>query len=324
MKIQWKAACFALLACFVLISSGCSNNNSSSKNEDEKSTQTANNKFKIVKAKSIKVSRIFGIGYPGNDSELYVAANNGIKMYQQGTWLETTANRNQYMGFQAIDTGFIGSGHPQKGSGLKDPLGIILSKDKGKTLEKLSFYGNGNFNFIGAGYQNDNIYVISDQEKQGLALGVNYSTNNGSSWKQSLLAGFDANSFGMLAVHHQNGAIMAMSTRTGIYYSLDNGNTMKRITDPVMVTALTFTGDSILYSSVENEKIMFKTINPGTGEIAELTIPFLDYDNPITYVSVNPKNPNQMAFSTYKNDLYESTDGGKAWMNLLKNGKEQE
>ncbi|WP_251554761.1 F510_1955 family glycosylhydrolase [Neobacillus muris] len=322
MKKQSKAVFFAFLIGLVLISSGCSGDRIKSKTEAGK--ETIDKKFEIVKAKSIHISRIYGIGYPGNDQALYVAADKGIKMYQQGSWTETTANQHQYMGFQSIDNGFIASGHPQKGTGLKDPLGIVFSDDKGKTLEKLSFYGNGNFNFMGAGYQNDSIYLISDQEKQGLALGVNYSTNNGVSWKQSQLAGFEADSFGMLAVHPQNGNIVAMSTRTGIYYSLDNGNAMRLITDPVMVTALTFSGDSILYSSVENEKILLKTVNPETGEQTELTIPYLDYDNPITYVTVNPQNADQLAFSTYKNDLYETTDGGKTWVILLKDGKNQE
>ncbi|WP_462412293.1 F510_1955 family glycosylhydrolase [Neobacillus sp. Marseille-QA0830] len=324
MKFHLRAVFMASLIGLVLISSGCSSSDSKSKPEAGKETKTVNKTFDIVEAKSIKLSRIFGIGYPGNDEALYVAANNGIKMYQQGSWSETTANLHQYMGFQAIDSGFIASGHPQKGSDLKDPLGIVLSEDKGKTLEKLSFYGNDNFNFLGAGYQNDSLYLISDQEKQGLAYGVNYSVDNGASWKQSQLDGFKADSFGMLAVHPQNGNIMAMSTRTGIYYSLDNGNTTRLITDPVMVTALTFSGDSILYSSVENEKILLKTLNPETGEQAVLPIPFLDYDNAVTYCTVNPKNPNQLAFSTYKNDLYESTDGGQTWVILLKEGKEQD
>jgi hypothetical protein len=100
---------------------------------------------------------------------------------------------------------------------------------------------------------------------------------------------------------------------------------MKAITGPIMVTALSFRGDHILYSSVEDQKILLKEINPKTGELQDVVIPFLDYDNPITFITADPKNENKLAFATYKDDLYESIDGGKSWKNILSGGRiEQE
>ncbi|MEH7120263.1 hypothetical protein V7128_22990 [Neobacillus vireti] len=310
-------ALFACLIGVLLVTSGCSN-----KNEEKKETSSkSKTAFQIVEAGAIKLKNIRGIGYPGNDTALYLAGNNGLELYKDKKWYKTTSNQHDYIGFQAVETGFIASGHPQKGSGLKDPFGLIKSDDKGKTIQKLAFYDKANFHFTAASYSEKGLYVIGEQQTDGLSLGVNYSTDNGATWKKSALKNFTADSMGMMAVHPSNGNEMAMSTRSGIYFSTDNGNTMKQITGPIMVTALTFRGDSILFSSVENEKIFLKTIVPATGEQANLTIPFLDYDNPITYLAVNPKNPNQLAFTTYKNDLYESIDGGKSWNNLLEDGR---
>lgn len=289
--------------------------------QEDNSTETI--KFETTNTNSININRVFGIGYPGNDNALYVASNEGLKMFKDGNWFETTTNKHKYMGFQAVESGIISSGHPQKGTGLKDPLGLIKSSDKGETLEKLAFYGKANFVFMAAGYSGSELYVISDQKKDGLNPGVNYSEDNGKTWRKSEFNGFNADSLGIISVHPANGELIAMATRSGIYYSTDNGNNMKLITDPFMVTALTFSEDNILFSSVENEKIWLKTIKPTSGEQVTLSIPFLDYDNPITYLAVDPKNPNKLAFSTYKNDVYQSVDGGQTWVNLLKEGKKE-
>ena len=311
----------SILSMIVFIASGCTDHNKQKSTTGKESKETANVPYEIKEAKKLTVSRIFGIGYPGNDQGLYIASNDGLKIYNSGKWLESTANRHQYMGFQAVESGFMASGRPQKGTGLKDPLGIVKSHDKGESLEKIAFYGQANFHFMAANYAETGLYVISEEPSEQLALGVNYSKDNGKSWGKSALNGFKADSLGMLAVHPHNGDIMAMSTRSGIYYSTDNGNTMKLVTNPFMVTALTFVGDSLLFSSVENDKILLKTLNPATGIQTAVNFPFLDYDNPITYLAVNPKDTKQMAFATYKNDLYESTDGGNKWVNLLKDGK---
>ncbi|MEH7414048.1 hypothetical protein V7266_02025 [Neobacillus drentensis] len=316
MKLTIKTF-FALLLGVLLITSGCSNK-SQVKKETSSKSKTA---FNIVDAGTIKVKNIWGIGYPGNDTALYIAGDNGLKLYKDKKWYKTTTNQHNYIGFQAVESGFIASGHPQKGTGYKDPFGLVKSSNKGKSIEKLAFYDKANFHFTAASYSGNGLYVIGEEQSDDVSLGVNYSTDNGETWKKSEFKNFTADSMGMIAVHPTNGNTMAMSTRSGIYFSTDNGNTMKLITDPIMVTALTFSGDSILFSSVEDEKIQLKTITPSTGDQTNLIIPFLDYDNPITYLAVNPKNTNQIAFTTYKNDVYESTDGGKTWNNILRDGK---
>lgn len=318
MKAARKKVILTILTGMLLMAAGCTNN----KPETKKPEQAVNvEDFKIVKAKDLNIEQIHGIGYPGNDPALYLAADKGLKMYKESQWFETTTNHHNYSGFQAIENGFIASGKPEKNSGLKNPLGIVQSEDKGETIKKLAFYGNNNFYFMAASYSGEAIYVINQQENGDLELGVNYSTDHGKGWNASKLKDFNADSLGMMAVHPKNGNILAMSTRSGIYYSEDNGNTMKLITNPFMVTSLTFMGDVLLFSSVENEKILLKTINPKSGEQTNLAIPFLDYQNPITFLAVNPKDTKQIAFTTYNNDLFESKDSGTHWSNLMTNGK---
>jgi photosystem II stability/assembly factor-like uncharacterized protein len=277
--------------------------------------------FQVVPVKNQSIGQIRGIGYPGNDNALYVATNDGIKMYRNSKWWETTADKHNYMSLQAIDTGFLASGHPQKGLGIKDPLGIIESSDQGKSFKKLAFYGQSNLHFLSSDYSGNDIYMINELSNNNLDQGLYYSNNSGTSWHKSKLANFTADSLGMIAVNSKNGNEMALSTKTGIFYSEDYGNTMKAISGPDMITALTFMGDQILYSSVVNQSILLQKTDPASGKTQNVVFPFLDYDNPITYITVDPKDENKIAFATYKNDLYVSIDGGKNWSALLAGGK---
>jgi hypothetical protein len=317
---------FLLLFIGILLAvSGCSDQTDHSKqtsNQGKGQNVKSGAPFQIIPAKNQKVGQIRGIGYPGNDTALYVATNDGMLHYLNSKWLETTKDKHNYMSLQATDSGFLASGHPEKGSGLKDPLGLVESADQGKSLKKLAFYGKGNFHFVAASFSGKGMYIIMEQQLGKLDPGVYFAkSNDGQNWDKSKLAGFTADSLGMMAVHPQNGSIVAMATRTGVYYSENYANSMTAITGPVMVTALTFSGDNIIYSSVEDNKILLKKVNPKTGQQSDIVFPFLDYDNPVTYLSVNPKDENQIAFSTYKNDLYQSKDGGKSWNSLLTDGR---
>jgi hypothetical protein len=317
-KIQRKVL-LSVLTGLLLVATGCTNESQNEK--PAKSNTEEEVKFEIIQAEDINIEQIHGIGYPGNDQSLYLATNKGIKMVKESKWFETTSNKHNFSSFQAVEDGFITSGSQNKGEESSDSLGIVQSTDKGKGLEKLAFYGQNQFYFMAASYFGNGIYIINQEDNDQLELGVNYSTDNGKNWTASELKDFTADSLGMIAVHPTNEDIIAMSTMSGIYYSEDNGNTMRLLTDKYMATALTFSGDSLLFSSVENEKIHLKIINPNSGEQTSLSIPFLDYQNPITFLAVNQKNEQQLAFTTYNNDLYESTDGGANWKNLLKDGK---
>ncbi|WP_342432390.1 F510_1955 family glycosylhydrolase [Neobacillus sp. FSL H8-0543] len=318
MKIQRKMLLFVLIG-LLIVASGCTNESQSEKSMQSKTEEEV--KFEIIQAEDINIKQIHGIGYPGNDQALYIATNTGIKMYKESKWLEMTTNQHNYSSFQAVKDGFITSGSLNKGEEPTDSLGIVQSNDKGQSLSKIAFHGENHFYFMAASYFGNGIYVINQEENDQLDLGVNFSTDNGKNWTTSELKDFTADSLGMIAVNPANEDIIAMSTMSGIFYSEDNGNTMKLITDPYMVTALTFVGDNLLFSSVENEKIHLKMINPKSGEQTTLSIPFLDYQNPITFLAVNPHNDQQLAFTTYTNDLFESTDNGTKWINLLQDGK---
>ncbi|MBU8879475.1 hypothetical protein BGM26_10810 [Bacillus sp. FJAT-29790] len=321
MKIS-KISFLPITFVFTLLAAGCT-----SDKESEKQLQTNNDKpaqvdqFEIIKAAPQQLDHIHGLGYPGNDSGLYVASHEGIKVFHDDVWLEGSSQRHDYMGFQAHKDGFFASGHPKEGSDLKNPLGLVKSIDKGASLEKLAFYGESDFHFLSAGFGTNAIYIINQQANSSLDPGVYFSENEGKSWNPVKLTGLESDTLGMIAAHPSKSNLMAMSTRSGIFLSEDNGEHMKRISEPVMTTALVFSENNLFYSSVENNKVLFHKIDLITSETSQIEIPFLNYDNPITYISVNNQNDTTLSFATYLNDVYESTDKGENWKLLLKNGR---
>ncbi|MEH7124043.1 hypothetical protein V7127_12460 [Bacillus sp. JJ1773] len=318
-SIRIKKHLTFLAFAFALVASGCSADEQKQPFKKEEPVESGT--FELKKAAPQRLEQIYGLGYPGNDTGLYIASQEGLKVFSNGGWLEGNSEKHEYMGFQATEDGFMASGHPEKGSDLKNPFGLVYSQDKGATLDKLAFYGESNFYFLSVSYNGKVIYIINQEKNSQIEPGVFISENEGKTWEQVQLNGLDADTLGMIAAHPTNNSLMAMSTKSGIFYSKDQGKNMIKVTDPIMSTALAFSEDNLYYSSVENNKVLFYKMNIHTLEAEQIIIPFLSYDNPITFISVNHKDQNTLSFSTYLNDVYETFDGGQNWKLVLKNGR---
>jgi hypothetical protein len=337
MKIYKKSFMF-VLAASILFFTGCSKekernetkpapaeeNADQSKDQiGEESEQNAGIEF-IIKAKPQTIEHVHGIGYPGNDEGLYVATHHGIKIFTQGSWYETSEENHDYMGFQAVEDGFYASGHPEEGSSLKNPLGLVKSTDNGKALDKIAFYGESDFHFMAASYKGRALYLINEQSNSKLEAGVFVSKDNAKSWVPVTLKGMESNTLGMIAVHPEKGETFAMSTKDGVFVSEDYGKTIQEIGEYEMVTAAAFSKDFLYISPIQEKKLkLVKLVSGQEGGAVELPIPILDYDNPITYIAADYKQDGRLAFITIQNDLYESADGGQTWKQLLSKGKIQ-
>ncbi|MBI0579802.1 hypothetical protein IEC97_20795 [Neobacillus cucumis] len=269
----------------------------------------------------VKIDHIHGLGYIGNKNELYFATHEGLVRYSDNKWYEITKNKHDYMGFQAVDTGFYSSGHPEPGSDLKNPLGLIKSTNEGKSFKKLAFYGETDFHYMAAGYNSHTIYAINETPNSQLESGLYYTKDDGKTWEQSKMQGFSANSIGNIATHPTESNLLGISTDKGLYLSDNNGDQFKIVSKAVPITTLEFEEESLLYFAMDGDSPALYKQDLATKKATKLSIPDgINSKNPIMFIASNPKNRDEITVITYKNDIYQTKDKGGTWKALIKNG----
>ena len=110
---HYVATGLAITSLFII--TGCSSNTETAPVKKEtvqsesKNIETANTSpqdfYKEIT--SGKIEHIHGIGYAGNISGVSIATHSGIKVYQDGKWLETKTGLHDYMGFRQRRTGSL-------------------------------------------------------------------------------------------------------------------------------------------------------------------------------------------------------------------------
>lgn len=266
----------------------------------------------------VTFTHIHGLGYTSDGEEIYVPAHDGLKVYKDGSWTAQTAGaQHDYMGFNMFKDGFYSSGHPAPNSDLANPLGIVRSTDKGKTIEKLALSGEIDFHGMAVGYETEAIYVFNPAKNSQMDQpGFYYSTDEAKTWNQSELAGLEGQAIA-LAAHPTEGGVVAVGTDQGIYFSKDHGDNFAKLSVSGAVSAVSFGHQNDLL--VATQSGLFQ-IDLATNETVELTIPDLGEDA-ITYIKENPVNKDELVFATNTKDIYISSDGGNTWDQSVEEGE---
>lgn len=268
----------------------------------------------------MSVPHIHGLGYSVDGERLLMPAHEGIVAFSEGHWSQGPGEKHDYMGFSAVDDGFYSSGHPAPGSDKKNPFGVVKSTDEGKSFQTLAVYGESDFHLMGAGYKTKAIYVINPQpNSQMKSPGLYYSKDEGKTWTRSGMQGM-AGDPAAIAVHPANDAVVAIGTEQGLFVSQDSGQNFEKLSD-ARVTSLFFNERGSLfigsYRAPAASLLQFDIENKQT---VEMNIPALTEDA-VAYFAQNPQNPNELAFATFKSDVFISGDSGETWTKIADQGK---
>jgi len=279
--------------------------------------------YTFEEVKGEKIDHMHGLGYTNGEDAVMIATHEGLYEYD-GKWKAATSRKHDYMGFSAVKEGFYSSGHPEPNSDLKNPLGIIKSEDKGSSFKQLDFYGEADFHYMTAGYETNTIYLINEAPIGNLDVGLHYSENEGESWKNSEMDGFESRYISNLAAHPTNSSKLVIGSQEGLYLSTDSGNKFTRLGSATVITYVTLTEKAGIYASIENDKVKLMSVNLENSDLEELNVPDFSQNNPIVQIAVNPTNEQEITIATYENDIYQTEDLGTNWKMIAEKGTLQE
>ncbi len=83
-------------------------------------------------------------------------------------------------------------------------------------------------------------------------------------------------------------------------------------------TAVTLSNEDVFYAPINKQMITKKSI--ATNEETNIQTPSLDSKDTIMYISQNPQNSAEIVFATMKANVFISTDEGKTWKQITKEG----
>jgi hypothetical protein len=306
-------------------------------NEDEKGISNGENNNAAVEeneagtkepssnGEAVTFKHMHGMGYTPDGEEIYVPAHDGFIIYRDGAWVIPDRPKHDYMGFSATDFGFYSSGHPEPGSNLKNPFGVIKSTYADEDFEKLDLYGKVDFHGMAAGFKSHAIYVLNAEKNSSMdGTGLFYTLDEAKTWEKAEVNGLEGQT-ASIAAHPTEAGTVAMGTNTGLFLSKDSGNAFTTIIENSPTTAIHFTNNgNLIAGTVTNEsnyKAKLFTINLETKEKEEIMLPDLPEKDAISYIAVNPKEEQEIVFATYKNNMFISNDNGQSWNQIVTDGQ---
>src|SRR5574341_1481419 len=93
----------------------------------------------------VTLMHIHGLAYSADGRQLLVPSHDGLAVFAEERSRKAPGPAHDYMGFSATRDALYSSGHPAPGSGLRNPFGLIKSRDGGKTWQTLGLQGESDF-----------------------------------------------------------------------------------------------------------------------------------------------------------------------------------
>ncbi len=273
----------------------------------------------VVAAESLH--HVHGLAYSADGKQLFIPAHYGIAVYNNGRWSKAPGPDHDYMGFSVTKEYFYSSGHPAQGTDLVNPLGLMRSRDAGRSWDKLGLEGEADFHLLATSYGANAVYVFNHHPNSRMKKNGIYATvNQGFSWRRAEAKGLDGDPIS-LAVHPTDNQVVAAATKSGGYVSSDGGDNFRPLIKGEQTLAVFFDHDGTnLWVSTYAGKPLLGRVEWKTGNNTNIALPPLERDA-VAYVSQNPANRSEYAIATFERSVFVSKDQGKNWKQIADRGQ---
>lgn len=262
----------------------------------------------------IALDHIHGMGFTPDGQTLVVGTHTGIRTLTDGVWSKPGGPAHDHIALAMTAHGYYASGTAAPDSDAASPLGLFKSADLGESTETVAFGGEGEFHFLGAGYESGAIYLVNEaQDVTGLPPGLHYSLDGGTIWEPAAAQGVTSVII-QLAAHPTDPATIAFASEGGVILSTDHGDTFQLISErgPYPAVAFSPAEDDVLYYGL---RLLFRLPLAG-GDAQALpmpTNPTISPEDAMIAIAVNPLNPDHIAIATFDSLVWQTLDRGEEW-----------
>lgn len=267
------------------------------------------------------LTHVHGLSYSADGKQLMIPSHHGLAVYENAKWSKAPGPQHDYMGFSATARHLYSSGHPAPGSGFVNPLGLIRSKDGGRTWDKLGLEGETDFHMLATSWNTNAVYVWNTEPSSRIRrAGLHYTLNDGYAWKGARAAGITGRPRA-LAVHPDNAAIVAVATSEGLHLSTDSGERFVKsaANGEGLAAFFDLDGKHLWYSAFGGRPTLVRMPLTG-GHAAHVALPPLTNDA-VAYIAQNPARRREYAIATFERSVYVSKDAGQTWSQIADQGK---
>lgn len=270
----------------------------------------------LVRAEPLLI-HLHGLAFSPDGSALLVSSHAGLTVWRGESWSHELETDMDLTGFSVAARGLYASGHPPPGSRLANPLGLVRSAD-GRLWQPLALAGKADFHVIAAGYRTDAIYVLSHLPNAAMPdPGIHLTRDEGKTWKRPAARGLRGEVLA-LAAHPSDATMVVAASDRGLYLSHDGAEGFRRVFSQV-VTAAAFVADgkALLFTPALANEIVRLPVNGGRRGVIRLPRLRGDY---ATHLAVHPADQRTIAFATRRRDVYVTSDAGRSWRQIAKDG----
>ncbi len=269
----------------------------------------------------VTLVHVHGLAYSPDGKQLFIPSHFGLAIYSAGRWSKAAGPEHDFMGFSAARDALYSSGHPAQGSSLRNPFGLLKSRDGGKSWESLGLTGEADFHVMAVSHGTSAVYVLAPVPNSRMSEPGIYSTSDdGRSWKRAEGAGL-AGRIAALAAHQSRANVVAAATEAGLFLSENRGDRFGPLLSGAQATSAQFDLDNEhLWFGGYEERATLARIALKTRKREAIPIPSIAKDA-VAYIAQNPAKKKEYAIATFTRDVYISADEGKTWKQIAVHGE---